>query len=199
MNRRRLFIAGGSIAGAGIISAVFLLAFQETMLVEKGYVNHPDDLGNATTHGVTEAVAREYGYAGDMRQLPLEVAQNIAFNKYWHPMMLDSVAEYSKTLAMKLFDTGYNVGIYRTGRWLQRCLNALNNKGRHYPDIMIDGHIGNETLMGLMKLYNRRGMEGMDVLCECVEGLQVAHYVSISEDRTANESFTYGWIKQRIN
>ena len=108
--------------------------------------------------------------------------------------MLDNVSEMDKDLAMKLFDVGYNVGIYRAGEWFKRCLNVLNNKGEYYGDISIDGRIGNQTIRAFESYMDRR--DDAQTLNECVAGLQVAHYVSISESRFQNEEFTYGWIRR---
>ena len=45
--------------------------------IEGGYVDDPSDSGGETNYGITKAVARRYGYAGHMRDLPREVAYQI--------------------------------------------------------------------------------------------------------------------------
>ncbi len=53
----------------------FETAFALLLGHEGEFSDHPDDPGGKTRYGVTEAVARETGYKGDMRELPLELAQ----------------------------------------------------------------------------------------------------------------------------
>ena len=44
---------------------------------EGGYVNNPADRGGATKYGITEAVARQNGYKGHMKDLPESLARDI--------------------------------------------------------------------------------------------------------------------------
>ena len=52
-------------------------AFHKLLGHEGGFVDHPSDPGGATRWGVTERVARQWGYAGSMRELPVETAKAI--------------------------------------------------------------------------------------------------------------------------
>jgi len=76
---------------------------------EGGYVNNSADKGGPTCFG-TEAVARAYGYAGPMRQLPREEAAAIYKRLYWSRPRFDEVAKRSERVAAELFDTGVNMG-----------------------------------------------------------------------------------------
>ena len=58
-------------------------AFHELLGHEGEYVDHPRDPGGATRWGVTERVAREYGYASDMKVFPVETAKAIYRKQYW--------------------------------------------------------------------------------------------------------------------
>lgn len=48
---------------------------EELIKREGGYVNNPADRGGATKYGITQAVARENGWNGNMKDLPLEFAK----------------------------------------------------------------------------------------------------------------------------
>ena len=54
---------------------------------------------------------------------------------------------------------------------LQRCLNALNDRGRLYPDIVADGSAGLKTKGALMAYLDHRGPAGLPVLNQCTERL----------------------------
>ncbi|MFQ5551207.1 MAG: glycoside hydrolase family 108 protein [Gemmatimonadales bacterium] len=189
-------IATGVVVAAAGMSALFYVAFDETVAVEGGYSHHVDDLGGVTMWGVTEAVAREWGYRGEMRDMPRDTAAAIYHERYWQPLRGDDVGALYEDLALRLFDAGFNTGTYRAGAWLQRCLNVNNAQGSRYRDITVDGRVGAETLRALRSYAALRGGDGEDVLIECIQGLQVAHYVRISEARGANETFTYGWLRR---
>ena len=165
---------------------------------EGGYSNHPSDKGGATRWGVTEQVARAYGYAGDMRNLPRPIAVDIYLKRYWQAPRFDQVALIYPAVAVEMFDTGVNMGQSVAAKFLQRSLNLLNRRASAWPDIAVDGAIGEMTLDALRRFKAQRGAAGEEVLLRCVDGLQLARYVEITEARPANEDFFYGWIANRI-
>lgn len=165
---------------------------------EGGYVNHPADRGGATNWGVTEAVARRQGYAGEMRALPRSDAAAIYKRLYWHSPRFDAVAERAPKLAAEMFDTGINMGTGTATGFLQRALNALNREGRDYPDLKVDRAIGPATLSALDAFLNKRGKAAEEVLLKAVEALQGAHYLNIAEARPSQEAFVYGWLANRV-
>lgn len=116
---------------------------------EGGYSHHPADRGGATRWGITEAVARANGYAGDMRLFTREAAAAIYGKIYWHRPRFDQVATRAPSIAAELFDTGVNMGPATATGFLQRALNALNRGARDYPDVLLDARIGPQTLAAL--------------------------------------------------
>lgn len=176
----------------------FLTSWKKLVNVEGGYVDDPSDSGGATNWGVTERVAREFGYRGHMRDLPRELAEEIAKKKYWDVMSLDDIAPLSYKVAYELFDTGYNTGTTRPSTWLQRALNGLNNRERLYQDLNVDGRIGPITISMLRAYLDKRGLQGEDVLVRLLNGLQAAFYLELVERREKDEKFLYGWILHRV-
>ena len=166
---------------------------------EGGYVDHPADRGGPTKYGITEQVARAWGYAGDMRDLPRETAEAIYLERYWTGPGFNQVAARADAIAEELLDTGVNMGPMVASRFLQRALNVLNRGASAYPDVAVDGVIGRMTLYALDRFIAARGREGITVLLKALNSLQGARYVEISEQNPSQEAFTYGWLRERVS
>lgn len=107
-------------------------AFHQLLGHEGGFVDHPSDPGGATCWGVTERVARAYGYTGPMRSLPVEVAKAIYKRDYWNAVKAD---ELPAAVRYSVFDAAVNSGVRQAVKWLQRALVVSD-----------DGAIGPMTL-----------------------------------------------------
>ena len=172
--------------------------FDEILGKEGGYVSHPDDTGGATKWGITEKVARAHGYRGDMRDLSRGQALEILEADYWYGPRFDQVANLSPDIAAELCDTGVNMGPSVATKMLQRWLNVFNQKGMLYPDIVTDGGIGPRTINALRSYLKNRGRDGELVLVKALNCTQGERYLALAEKREANESFVYGWLKERV-
>ncbi len=166
---------------------------------EGGYVNNPADKGGATRWGITEVVARAHGYKGDMRQLPRETALAILTNDYWTGPRFDLIANVSPAIAAEICDTGVNMGPSVPSKWLQRWLNVFNLQGKLYPDLIADGQIGPRTVTALQMFLASRGKEGESVMLKALNCSQGSRYLELAEQRSANETFVYGWVKERVS
>lgn len=110
----------------------FTEALQHVLKHEGGYIDHPDDPGGETNFGITVAVARENGYLGDMRTIPMSVVESIYKRKYWDKVRADEMPE---SVRFALFDYAVNSGPGAAIRALQRVLGVAD-----------DGVIGPMTL-----------------------------------------------------
>lgn len=173
-------------------------ALQHTLGIEGGFSDDPADSGGATRFGITEAMAREFGYQGEMPDLPLEFAENVYRKRYWDLLHLDDVAAISEPIAGELFDTAVNTGPAFAGKSLQRILNSLNREQADYPDIAVDGLIGPATLRSLKSFLAKRGGDGTLVIFSALNCMQGAYYVGLAEARPKDEKFLFGWLKQRV-
>lgn len=170
----------------------------DLLVVEGGYVDDPSDSGGETNWGVTVKVARSYGYAGKMIDMPESLAREIYEDRYWNSIGGDRLARQSEAICEEVFDTCVNMGCDRATRFLQRSLNVLNNRQEYYNDIKVDGDIGPATEAALVLLLNKRGEEGETVLNRMLNSLQGAAYVELAERREKDERFIYGWYKNRV-
>jgi lysozyme family protein len=171
---------------------------EELIAREGGYIAHPADRGGATRYGITAAVARGAGYAGDMRRLPIDLARAIYRARYWHGPGFDRVAARAPLVAAELFDTGVNMGPAVAAALLRRALNALNRGARDYPDVGTEGMVDAPLLGALDGFLHHRGKAGEHVLVTALDALQGERYVRLAEARPANETFLYGWLAGRV-
>jgi lysozyme family protein len=165
---------------------------------EGGYVNDPRDAGGETNWGITKAVARANGWARPMKELPRQVAFNIYWLRYVQGPKFDRILGLNVAIAAECIDTGVNMGPSWGGIFLQRALNGLNNQGKLYKDIAVDGAVGPGTVGALAAFLKHRGAEGVTVLVRAMNCLQGARYIELAEKRGANEAFLYGWLRERV-
>lgn len=181
-----------------IIENPFQKAFREVIGVEGGYVNDPADSGGETNWGITVAVAREAGYTGSMRSMPLAEAQRIYKARFWDSLRLEAIAAISPAVALEVFEQAVNMGLDRAGRHLQRAINVLNRAGSDYPDIAVDGKPGPRTVTALNQLRTKRGEMGMKALVRALNLYQGAFYLDLAEKREKDEKFVMGWLLNRV-
>jgi lysozyme family protein len=117
----------------------FLTAFDKLLKHEGGYSDHAADPGGKTSYGVTETVAREVGYRGDMRELPIELAQRIYKDRYWNAVQAENLPPDVRYI---VFDGAVNSGVSQSIKWLQRACGVRD-----------DGVIGPVTIRAASTLH----------------------------------------------
>lgn len=168
--------------------------------IEGGYTDDPNDAGRKTKYGITEKVARENGYTGDMKDLPVEFAHRVYYNQYVVAPKFDKVGFIvGNKIAAELVDTGVNCGQPTAAKMLQRSLNALNNCEKLWPNLTEDGNLGQKTFDALTAYNRARGSEGEKVLFVALNCLQGAYYMDLSAKNETQEKFMYGWLKNRVS
>lgn len=105
-----------------------LTLIDDVIAREGGYSNHPADRGGPTNWGITQAVARDNGFVGDMRALPRATAVAIYRRIYWDQPGYAFVAEMAPSVAAELFDTAVNMGVGTATGFLQRALRAVSTR-----------------------------------------------------------------------
>lgn len=163
---------------------------------EGGYVNHPDDTGGPTNHGITQATAIAAGYHGSMTALPIDTARHIYYERYIENPGFSLLIPISEPIAAEVIDAGVLSGPSVPSKWLQRLLNVFNKKSTAYPELVVDGSIGLVTATRLKTYLGQRGTEGEQVLLAALNHLQGAFLIELAERREQNETFIYGWLKR---
>ena len=170
---------------------------ENVIRTEGGYVNNPADQGGETRYGITVAAARRAGYAGPMRDLPIDLARQIYRRRYITEPRFDQVAGIDADIGEELIDTGVNMGPGRAAEFLQRWLNGMNSAGR-YEELFTDGRIGPATLAALRTYLAWRGADGKRVLLRGLNSVQGTRYLEITETRRDQRQFLFGWMLQRV-
>lgn len=197
---------------------IFERAFEKTVGIEGGYVDHPADRGGPTRFGITEETARAHGFEGDMRELPIEKAKEIYFESYFSTkrLPLDQVSQWSEALAEELFDTAVNMGVESAAKMFQLALNALNldyaSGAPFFADLTVDGWAGQSTLGAMWTLGRTIDKRAVVRACDAMQG---ARYVALALDGGAQSdalhglvcgvrhaksqrAFTRGWLEHRV-
>lgn len=99
-------------------------AFDLLMTHEGGYVNHAADPGGKTNFGITESVARQHGFKGDMRDMVRADAKRIYESAYWdttagrlpdgHAVafdLFDAAVHHGPTQAIKFMQGAAGLGV----------------------------------------------------------------------------------------
>lgn len=163
----------------------FEAAFIFTVGLEGVYSDHPLDLGGATKYGITELVARQWGYEGNMRDLPLETAKAIYKELYWDKIGLDEIR--NPKLQELMFDAAVNHGQGTAVKLAQRAYNILNKK-----TIIADGIMGKNTRRALNSYPYDTQIAFMFLIVR--GGL----YKDIVENKPSQKVFIRGWTNRMI-
>lgn len=161
----------------------FEKAFEEIILIEKGYVNDPLDSGGKTKYGISQ---KSYPNL-DIRNLDLQTAKKIYHKDYWLVNGLQNILKYE--IALELFDTGVNMGVGIAARFFQEALNLMNRNQLNFPDLIIDGAIGAKTIAAYKTVDDR-------ILLKVLNGLQFERYKKICLADPSQERFFNGWMKR---
>lgn len=162
---------------------------------EGGYSDDPDDPGGKTKYGITERVAREYGYSGSIEDLTQEQANRIYTELYVDQPHFNLLLEISPAVGHKLIDAGVNVGTMRVSLWFQQTLNAFSRDGTDYKKIPEDGVIGKKTIEAYQALEKKRGkVKACELVLKALDGQQSSYYLKL----TAYSKYTVGWVDNRV-
>ena len=148
--------------------------------VEGGFADDENDRGGATNFGITEEEAREFGYAGDMRNLTKDFAKNIYLKKYYLGNKLDKVI--NNKVALSIFDWAVNSG----RRGIKKAQIVANKFG---ANLVIDGIIGNKTLEAINNI-------NPEAFLKEYHEMQRTFYKNLATKDSTQEDFLKGWLNR---
>ena len=157
--------------------ADFFPAFLILMKHEGGYVNNPDDPGQATRYGISQRAFPDE----NIEDLTLDRAMELCRIHYWNALNLDQIK--SQDVASQLLDGGFNAGPGRAGKWLQRSVNLVTDS-----DLMVDGVIGPKTLEAANNVRHQRA------LLAAVKLQQAKHHEKLALNENWAKTFISGWL-----
>ena len=185
-------------AGAALAAAIALIV-GAVVSTEGGYVDHKDDPGGRTNHGITEATARANGFEGDLRILTVDQSVSIYGSQYVLKPKFDLIIQRSVALGEEVVDTGVNLGPYRPSCYVQTALNSLNRQQADYRDVTVDCQIGPATMAAYDALVRKRGqVKACEMVLKLVDAQQAGHYLNLAKDNSKFESFMPGWTDNRL-
>ena len=174
---------------------------ENTLKIEGGYVNDPDDRGAETYRGISRRFHPEW------KGWPIIDRYKQA--QHFDPKLLDGNDELQRMVVVfyeeeylspfmelddasiraELFDTAVNMGVGTASEMLQSALNLMNRNGQTFDDLVVDGDIGSKTL----EAYERSDKA---ILLKVLNGLQFMRYVEIVETDPRQEKFFNGWMRR---
>ena len=112
-------------AGRAALGAAVATILAAVVALEGGYVDHPNDPGGATNWGITERVARQNGFTGEMRDLTKGQAKDIYERQYVARPGFLPLVEIDPAVAEEVVDTGVNMGPARPTRFFRQAVNEV--------------------------------------------------------------------------
>lgn len=148
--------------------------------VEGGFTDDENDRGGATNFGITEEEAREFGYAGDMRNLTKDFAKNIYLKKYYLGNKLDKVI--NNKVALSIFDWAVNSG----RRGIKKAQIVANKFG---ANLIVDGIVENKTLEAINNI-------NPEAFLKEYHEMQRTFYKNLAAKDITQEDFLKGWLNR---
>ncbi len=183
--------------------ADFETSYYITNAIEGGYANDKDDKGGETYRGIARNFNMDWpgwkiidsmkGQTGFPKCLDSnEELQHLVKKSYkekeWAGIKGDKIQ--SQAIANEVYDNAVNMGIPTSIEYLQRTINILNRNQKIYPDIKVDGIMGDKTLEALNICIKSNGTNRV---LNVINAYQVSHYLNVMEKNPVNEKYV-GWF-----
>lgn len=179
-------------AKAGLAGAVAAI-LAAVVALEGGYVNHPNDPGGETNHGITVSVARANGYSGDMRDLTKAEAKAIYERQYVISPGFMPLVAIDTAVAEEVIDTGVNMGPPRPTRFFRQAVNEVCN-----TKLPIIGRMDAEAVKAWADCRTNLGAPACVRMLDALDRQQRAEYDRLVRVNPRLRVFHRGWVNHRI-
>jgi len=197
--------------------ADFNEAFEKTLKHEGAYSNNAKDKGGETYKGIARNFWPDWGGWKIIDRIKNDFPPNLRdaqfiLNPHLHGLVCDfykvnfwdklNCVYMPQPIANELFDTSVNMGIGYGGKCLQQALNKLNRNQQDYPDLIVDGGIGNKSIDALTAYYatSRYASRNEDKLTmwllKWMNFYQLKKYDEITNRDLEQEIFIPGWTER---
>jgi lysozyme family protein len=161
-----------------------------TIKLEGGFVNHPNDPGGATNYGITLKTLREYFKNPEItveqiKELPEKVAVMIYYEEYF---LNTNVFQFPDAVQSIIFDMCVNHGQKQAYKILQRAVNDVLGE----KILVIDGIFGPNTLSKTKKAVK---LNKKDVINQVVYH-RIAFYKLLVDQKPSLKVFLRGWLNR---
>lgn len=185
----------GALAGLGALGIIVAGILAAVGLNEGGFVDHANDPGGPTNHGITEQVARKDGYTGHMRDFPKEWANDIIFTGYIKGPGFLPVIEASPAVGEEIVDSAVNFGPHRPSCWFQQSANELGAA----PALKVDCKIGARSVAAYRDLQGKFGkVRACVATLDKMDAKQTAEYQRLVRVNPKLKVFYRGWLNKRV-
>lgn len=194
--------AGPKVGKSGVIAIAIAATLGALYVNEGGYVDNKHDRGGRTNFGVTESVARGFGYQGHMRDFPkhcsaekpicadLVYTTNYIDRPGYRPM-----AAIEPAVLDELVDSGVLHGPARSSQWFQQALNQWCG-----AKLVVDKRVGLGTIAAYQSCQAKLGVTtACRVMLNGMDAKQADFFHAIVANNPSQRVFLKGWLGRRIN
>lgn len=162
---------------------------EDILVREGGYVNHKNDRGGATNHGVTIGTYGRYlGHKATIAQVKAmskDTARDIYKKLYYERPRLHLL---HGAIQAQMFDCSINHGSRNPIKWLQKITNqAIDAK------LKVDGMIGNKTAAAVNEFVD---MAGAKVSNSAMVEERTEFYQRLIKRKPSQAVFRRGWMRR---
>ncbi|MBI9063287.1 MAG: hypothetical protein JEZ14_15000 [Marinilabiliaceae bacterium] len=197
--------------------ALFEQTFEKTLKHEGGYSNHSKDKGGETYKGIArkhwpdwpgwrivDRIKKQYPNGHFKANLDGSTQLNELVAAFYRSEFWDKLSciHMPQAIADELFDTSVNMGKHYGATCLQKALNKLNRNQKDYPDLVVDGALGNQSVDALeayldTSRYKHRNREKLiEWLLKWMNFYQLKKYDDITNRDLEQEIFVPGWTER---